>query len=88
MGQRVEWANARYLTAQVVPALSSIGEDFIGHGSIGVVFGYDEVFVIEGDRERLLTMFRQVVQDMENTRWWDPVPADFLAEDESIGGPM
>lgn len=87
MSVRVEWIEERALTTEVVPSGSFIGLDEVRRGNVAVVLGYDEIVVVEGDRDRMLPAFRQIVADLEAARWDDPVPADYLP-DETIGGPM
>lgn len=56
MSVRYEFADAGMTSVTIADAGEVIGADVIQPDSLGVVFSYDEVFVLEGTREELTAL--------------------------------
>lgn len=66
MATRWEGADASMTSVQVAGPGTALGEDTVPAGQAAVVFAYDEVFVLQGTRDRLRDLLFQALEDLEH----------------------
>lgn len=78
MSLHVEWLNTHHwMSTEVVPSGSWIGEDVVGEGNVALVLWYDEAVVIEGSKAQLRQRLSKMLAQVEKASPSDPVPEDF-----------
>lgn len=84
MTVRYEGINASDLSTTVVPAGSVLGEIVVDRDHLAIVLDYDEVVYITGSKDVLRRHLSRMLRQLEATEPNDPVPPDFLPDDEEI----
>lgn len=86
MTVRYEGINASDLSTTVVPAGSVLGEIVVDRDHLAIVldYAYDEVVYITGTKDVLRRHLSRMLRQLEATEPNDPVPPDFLPDDEEI----
>lgn len=81
MSLHVEWLATRYMTSDVVPSGSQIGENCVDPGNVAVVLWGDEAVVIEGPKAALQRRLSRMLEQLEAVEATDAIPPNYVPTD-------